>query len=71
MIEPILNSHGDKVLVDTPSSTKSCSGAAAVHDLQLSQLPHDSFTPLTEPLAVCRCLIDCVRWIGYSVILAS
>lgn len=53
-IEPILNSSGDKILVDTPPRAKSCSGAAAVHDLQLSQLPFGSFTPLIEPQAVCR-----------------
>ncbi|XP_046426802.1 protein arginine N-methyltransferase 7 isoform X1 [Neodiprion fabricii] len=53
-IEPVLNSTGDKILVDTPTVTRSCSGAAAVHDLQLSQLPRDSFKLLTKPLAVCR-----------------
>ncbi|KAG5338171.1 ANM7 methyltransferase, partial [Acromyrmex heyeri] len=42
-VKPIKNG---KVLVDTPSTIQACSGAAAVHDMQLSRLPRDTFVPL-------------------------
>nr|CAD7567888.1 unnamed protein product [Timema californicum] len=41
-------------LLDIPSSITSCPGAAAVHDIQLSQLPEGQFTPLTPPFEVFR-----------------
>ncbi|XP_048514187.1 protein arginine N-methyltransferase 7 isoform X2 [Athalia rosae] len=53
-IDPIRNSKRNNILVDTPISAKMCSGVATVHDLQLSQLPIDSFRRLTEPQEVCR-----------------
>ncbi|XP_028047050.1 protein arginine N-methyltransferase 7 isoform X2 [Monomorium pharaonis] len=35
-----------EILVDAPPAIQACSGAAAVHDMQLSRLPRDSFVPL-------------------------
>ncbi|XP_071172911.1 protein arginine N-methyltransferase 7-like [Mytilus edulis] len=40
--------------VRPPSDTTSCSGAIALHDLQLQELPRDKFTCLSEPLKVFR-----------------
>ena len=42
-MKPIKNGE---VLVDTPQTIQTCSGAAAVHDMQLSRLPRDTFVPL-------------------------
>jgi len=42
-VKPIKNGE---VLVDTPQTIQTCSGAAAVHDMQLSRLPRDTFVPL-------------------------
>ncbi|PBC31995.1 Protein arginine N-methyltransferase [Apis cerana cerana] len=39
----------NKYLLNTPHSVKSCSGAAAVHDIQLTQFPDDAFKPLLPP----------------------
>ena len=35
-----------------PPDVTTCSGAIALHDLQLQQLPRDQFTCLSEPLKV-------------------
>ncbi|KAK7070765.1 Protein arginine N-methyltransferase 7 [Halocaridina rubra] len=40
------------VLVSIPRSVEECPGAAAVHDLQLSQVPLKWFTPISKPLPV-------------------
>jgi protein arginine N-methyltransferase 7 len=37
-----------------PCDVNRCSGAIALHDLQLQQLPRDQFTCLSEPLKVFR-----------------
>ncbi|XP_014226087.1 protein arginine N-methyltransferase 7 isoform X1 [Trichogramma pretiosum] len=39
-------------LLKVPKCTQSCSGASAVHDIQLSQLPYGSFTPLSEAIPI-------------------
>lgn len=41
--------NNEKILVEAPEVTQFCSGASAVHDIQLSQLPQGSFTTLVEP----------------------
>ncbi|XP_024947439.1 protein arginine N-methyltransferase 7 isoform X2 [Cephus cinctus] len=53
-VQPL--SHGDdkKVLIDAPTSIKTCSGVSAVHDLQLTYLPQSSFRPLLPPLPIFR-----------------
>nr|XP_034196568.1 protein arginine N-methyltransferase 7 isoform X1 [Osmia lignaria] len=38
--------HNNKRLLNIPHAVKCCSGAAAVHDIQLSQFPHNAFKPL-------------------------
>ncbi|KAK3862916.1 hypothetical protein Pcinc_031254 [Petrolisthes cinctipes] len=43
-----------QVLLDVPSVVARCHGAAAVHDLQLSQVPRHWLTPLSQPLPVFR-----------------
>ncbi|XP_075979043.1 arginine methyltransferase 7 isoform X2 [Anticarsia gemmatalis] len=40
------------VVLRTPQRMKDCAGSAAVHDLQLSQLPRSSFRELSEPIPV-------------------
>jgi len=52
MFEPIHLSNGECIV--PPAEVARCSGAAAVHDLQLSQVTQDSFTPLTPPIPVFR-----------------
>ncbi|XP_050700027.1 protein arginine N-methyltransferase 7-like [Eriocheir sinensis] len=47
-------SGGEEVVMSVPPSVQQCPGAAAVHDLQLSQVPRSWFTPLSEPLPVFR-----------------
>ncbi|XP_076279439.1 arginine methyltransferase 7 isoform X2 [Lasioglossum baleicum] len=44
----------DKYLLHTPLSVKSCFGAAAVHDIQLTQFPYDAFKPLIPPQPIFR-----------------
>ncbi|XP_076657785.1 arginine methyltransferase 7 isoform X2 [Halictus rubicundus] len=51
-VQPIKDKN--KYLFHTPHSVKSCFGAAAVHDIQLSQFPHDAFKPLIPPQPVFR-----------------
>ncbi|KAK8730718.1 hypothetical protein OTU49_007885 [Cherax quadricarinatus] len=41
-----------EVLVSVPVCVQQCPGAAAVHDLQLSQVPQEWFTPMSHPLPV-------------------
>lgn len=48
-VNPIKCVNTKENLIESPDITQSCSGASSVHDIQLSQLPQDSFTPLTEP----------------------
>lgn len=43
---------GGEVLVSTPPSVTQCPGAAAVHDLQLSQVKRPWFSALSPPLPV-------------------
>ncbi|XP_064110806.1 protein arginine N-methyltransferase 7-like isoform X2 [Macrobrachium nipponense] len=45
-------SNEREVLVTVPNSVLECPGAAAVHDLQLSQVPQKWFTPISKPLPV-------------------
>nr|XP_027216177.1 protein arginine N-methyltransferase 7-like [Penaeus vannamei] len=48
----IPGSSQSEVLVSVPRVVQECPGAAAVHDLQLSQVPRSWFTPVSEPLPV-------------------
>lgn len=43
-----------RTLVDAPSAVQACSGAAAVHDMQLSRLPRDTFVPLMPAQPIFR-----------------
>lgn len=43
-----------KILVGAPSAIQACSGAAAVHDMQLSRIPRDAFVPLLPPQPIFR-----------------
>ncbi|KAL0269287.1 UNVERIFIED_CONTAM: hypothetical protein PYX00_007077 [Menopon gallinae] len=43
-----------ETLIKIPDKIKKCPGAAAVHDIQLSQLDHKLFKPLTKCLPVFR-----------------
>ena len=49
-LQPIRIPGGDDII--PPAEMSSCSGAASVHDVQLSQLSPDQFQPITEPLAM-------------------
>lgn len=51
-VHPIQNKS--KYLLRTPCSVKSCSGAAAVHDIQLTQFPDNAFKPLLPPQPIFR-----------------
>ncbi|XP_014662743.1 PREDICTED: protein arginine N-methyltransferase 7-like [Priapulus caudatus] len=51
-LEPIR--VGKDVEIATPHKVAQCTGAAAVHDLQLDQLSPDQFEPITDPLLVFR-----------------
>lgn len=48
-VNPIKLVNSEQILIEAPEVTLRCSGASAVHDIQLSQLPEGSFTPLLEP----------------------
>jgi len=50
--EPISLPNGARIV--PPSEVTRCSGAAAVHDLQLGQVTLDSFTAITPPIPVFR-----------------
>ncbi|XP_060802656.1 protein arginine N-methyltransferase 7 isoform X2 [Amyelois transitella] len=41
-----------EVILRTPQKMKDCAGSAAVHDIQLSQLPRSSFRELSDPIPV-------------------
>ncbi|KAF7285995.1 hypothetical protein GWI33_008298 [Rhynchophorus ferrugineus] len=43
-----------EILIKIPQSIKQCPGSAAVHDIQLSQLPITSFNSLVNPIPVLR-----------------
>lgn len=43
-----------EILINAPGAIQACSGAAAVHDMQLSRLPRDSFVPLLPPQPIFR-----------------
>ncbi|XP_047371347.1 protein arginine N-methyltransferase 7 isoform X2 [Vespa velutina] len=53
-IESISDTETQKILINAPLCIKSCSGAAAVHDIQLSRLPRDEFKPLLPPQPMFR-----------------
>lgn len=53
-IESISDTGTQKILIDAPLCIKSCSGAAAVHDIQLSRLSRDEFKPLLPPQPMFR-----------------
>ncbi|KAL0118065.1 hypothetical protein PUN28_009028 [Cardiocondyla obscurior] len=50
-VKPIKNGE---LLVDAPSAIQACSGAAAVHDMQLSRLSRDAFVPLLPAQPIFR-----------------
>ncbi|XP_024868793.1 protein arginine N-methyltransferase 7-like [Temnothorax curvispinosus] len=50
-VKPIKNGE---MLVDAPPTIQACSGAAAVHDMQLSRLPRDAFVPLLPAQPIFR-----------------
>lgn len=41
-----------EVLIKVPDSVRNCPGSAAVHDIQLSQLPLTSFNTIIPPTPV-------------------
>ena len=51
-VQPI--KHKTKYLLNPPHSVKSCYGAAALHDIQLTQFPHNAFRPLLPPQPIFR-----------------
>ncbi|KAJ8943825.1 hypothetical protein NQ318_020897 [Aromia moschata] len=52
-IKDIFNDDGE-LLIRVPDSINNCLGSAAVHDIQLSQLPQSSFNTIISPLPVLR-----------------
>ncbi|KAJ8922336.1 hypothetical protein NQ315_004279 [Exocentrus adspersus] len=52
-LKDIFDNDGD-LLVSVPKSIKDCPGCAAVHDVQLSQLPLHSFNTIVSPMPVLR-----------------
>jgi len=50
--EPLHLPNGKRIV--PPEDVAKCSGAAAVHDLQLGQVTLDMFTALTAPVPVFR-----------------
>ncbi|XP_043285882.1 protein arginine N-methyltransferase 7 isoform X2 [Venturia canescens] len=48
-INPLIDPDSGKTLIVPPKKTSVCPGASAVHDIQLSQLPRECFTPLLPP----------------------
>ncbi|XP_018319217.1 protein arginine N-methyltransferase 7 [Agrilus planipennis] len=52
-LKDIFNSDGEKLL-SVPNSIRTCHGAAAVHDIQLSQFPHELFNEVFPPQTVLR-----------------
>jgi len=53
-LQPIYDVAGNNVLLDTPVKMDQCPGAAAVHDIQLSQFPTDQFCSIIPPTPVFR-----------------
>ncbi|XP_032687508.1 protein arginine N-methyltransferase 7 [Odontomachus brunneus] len=51
-VKPIRD--GKDTLVNAPPAIQACSGAAAVHDMQLSRIPRDAFVPLLTPQPIFR-----------------
>ncbi|KAF7995961.1 hypothetical protein HCN44_007928 [Aphidius gifuensis] len=49
-INEIRDPESEKVLISPPIAMNQCHGSSAVHDLQLSQMPYDSFTFLSNPV---------------------
>ncbi|XP_066254433.1 protein arginine N-methyltransferase 7 [Euwallacea similis] len=43
-----------EILIKVPENIRKCPGSAAVHDIQLSQLPLSSFNPIIPPTPVLR-----------------
>ncbi|XP_045496135.1 protein arginine N-methyltransferase 7 [Colias croceus] len=41
-----------EIILRTPSKMKACAGSAAVHDIQLSQLPRNAFTEISDQIPV-------------------
>lgn len=52
-VKNVFNNDGE-LLISVPKSIRSCPGTAAVHDIQLSQLPPHSFNTIISPIAVLR-----------------
>jgi protein arginine N-methyltransferase 7 len=53
-LQPIRDVDGSRALLDTPVKIQQCPGAAAVHDIQLSQFPRDQFRTIMPPVPVFR-----------------
>ncbi|XP_014475851.1 PREDICTED: protein arginine N-methyltransferase 7 [Dinoponera quadriceps] len=51
-VKPIQD--GRDTLVNAPPAIQACSGAAAVHDMQLSRIRRDAFAPLLKPQPIFR-----------------
>ena len=51
-LQPVTD--GLTTLLSTPDKIEKCSGAAAVHDIQLSQFPRDQFQTIVPPTEVFR-----------------
>ncbi|XP_011304207.1 protein arginine N-methyltransferase 7 [Fopius arisanus] len=47
---PLRDPETSKILLSPPGGVQTCPGSLAVHDLQLSQIPRDSFTKLSPVL---------------------
>lgn len=52
-LKDIYDDDGD-ILIKMPTAFKECSGSAAVHDVQLTQLPESSFNTIISPIPVLR-----------------
>lgn len=46
--------HNKKLMIKVPENIKKCQGIESVHDLQLSQLPTDSFKTLIPAQIIFR-----------------
>ncbi|CAG9856165.1 unnamed protein product [Phyllotreta striolata] len=49
-----IHSSNGKLLLTVPESVRKCPGSAAVHDIQLSELPNDSFKTIISPVPVLK-----------------
>ena len=54
-LQPVTD--GLTTLLSTPDKIQKCAGAAAVHDIQLSQFPRDQFQTIVPPVEVFRLVI--------------